>query len=82
MPISSEVISWKTLERLRVETVADGGTGASSSVEKGTWNVNLRAGNVPGIGTGSAALVIGGTKETIEDLAFSSNGDGFGVSNG
>lgn len=75
-------MSWKTLERLRVEAVAGGGTGASSSVDEGTWNVNLRVGNEPGIGIGSAVLATGGTIETAEDLAVSGNGDGFGVSDG
>ena len=36
VPISSEVMSWKTLERLRVVVVAGGETGASSSVDNGT----------------------------------------------
>jgi len=53
VPISSEVISWKTLERLRVETVAGGGSGVSSSVDDAMWKENLRVGNEPGIGTGS-----------------------------
>ena len=35
VPLSSEVISWKTLERLRVEAVAGGILGASSSVDDG-----------------------------------------------
>lgn len=36
VPVSSEVMSWKTLERLRVVVVAGGKTGASSSVDDGT----------------------------------------------
>jgi hypothetical protein len=82
VPISSEVISWKTLERLRVEVVAGGGSGVSSSVDEGIWNVNLRVGNEPGIGIGSAVFAAGGTMETPEDLAFSIKGDRSGVSNG
>ena len=80
VPISSEVMSWKTLERLRVEAAV--GRGSSSSVDDGRWNVNLRAGNEPGIGIDSAAIVIGGTIETPEDFALPIKGDGSGVSNG
>jgi hypothetical protein len=82
VPISSEVISWKTLERLRVETVAGGGSGDSSSVDEGMWKVNLRVGNEPGIGIGSAVSSAGATIETPEHLAFSIKGDRSGVSNG
>ena len=82
VPLNSEVISWKTLERLRVEVIAGGGSGGSSSVDDGRWNVNLRAGNEPGIGIDSAVIVIGGTIETPEDFALPIKGDGSGVSNG
>ena len=44
--------------------------------------MNLRVGNEPGIGIGSATLVAGGTIVTPEDRAMSNNGDGFGVSSG
>jgi hypothetical protein len=82
VPINSEVMSWKTLERLRVVAVAGGGTGTCSSVGDGRWNVNLRVGNELGIGIGSAAFVAGGTMVTPEDLVMSIIGDGSGVSKG
>lgn len=82
VPISSEVISWKTLERLRIEAVAGGEFGASSSVDDGIWKVNLRVGNEPGIGIGSAVLVAGGMIVTADDSALSIKGDWSGVSNG
>ena len=80
VPISSEVISWKTLERLRSVVVAGGGFGSSSSVDDGRWNVNLRAGNEPGIGIDSAVLVAGCM--IGEGFALSTDGDCSGVSNG
>ena len=80
VPLNSEVISWKTLERLRVEAGVVGGLGGSSSVDDGRWNVNLRAGNEPGIGIDSAVLVTGCM--TGEGFALSTDGICSGVSNG
>jgi hypothetical protein len=51
VPRNSEVISWKTLERLRVEAAAGADSGPRSSIGGGRWKVNLRLGG--GTVTGS-----------------------------
>lgn len=81
-PTSSKVMSCKTLERLRLGFVAGGEIGACSSVGDGTWNVNLRVGNEPGIGIGSAVSIASGATETPVDFVMSTKGEGSGVSSG
>ena len=80
VPVSSEAMSWKTLERLRVAAIVGRGTGVSSSADR--CKVNLRVGKEPGIGVGSLALSADGTIETPDDLFLFIFGDGSGVSNG
>jgi hypothetical protein len=82
VPRSSEVMSWKTLERLRVEAAASAESGPRSSVAGGRWKVNLRPGGETVTGSDPTMFGLCGTMITPEDPVVLTKGDGCGVSRG